>query len=141
MRWTPTLAQAAAVPLGSGRILGPLALRFDLDALSEVGHVGNPGASNELADKPEYLRVGGRVGFRVRGAPGTIIERIEFDASEKYFYDFAPGVHNLNRFDLTLSYLLPHTENYRISFSYSNGRADDTIQEIELWKTQLGVRF
>jgi hypothetical protein len=141
MRWTPTLAESAAVPLGASRTLGPLVLRFDLDGLSEVGHVANPGASTQLEDKPNYLRVGGRLSFRVRGAPDTVIERIEFDISDKYFYDFAPGVHNLNRFDVSVSYLLPESENYRISFAYSLGRADDTLQEIELWKTQLGVRF
>jgi hypothetical protein len=129
------------VPLGTSHTLGPLVLRFDLDGLSEVGHVANPGASTQLEDKPNYLRVGGRVSFRVRGAPDTVIERIEFDVSDKYFYDFAPGVHHLNRVDVSVSYLLPESENYRISFAYSFGRADDTLQEIELWKTQLGVRF
>jgi hypothetical protein len=141
MRWTPTLGQTAAVPLGSPRTLGPLALRLDLDTLSEVGHVANAGASNQLQEKPNYFRLGGRLSFRVRGAPATMIERIEFDVSDKYFYDFADGVNHLNRFDVSLSYLLPQSENYRISFSYSNGRADDTLQKIELWKTQLGVRF
>jgi hypothetical protein len=141
MRWTPTLPEAAPVPLGSSRMLGPLALRFDLDALSEAGHVADPGASTELEEKPNYLRAGGRLSFRVRGAPDTIIERIELDMSNKYFYDFADGINNLNRFDVSLSYLLPQTEHYRVSFSYSIGRADDTLQEIELWKTQLGVRF
>jgi hypothetical protein len=141
MRWTPTLAESAAVPLGTSRRVGPLALRFDVDALSEVGHVGNPGGSTELEEKPNYFRVGGRLSFRVGGAPDTIIERIEFDLSDKYFYDFAPGVNNLNRLDVSLSYLLPESENYRVSLAYSLGRADDTLQEIELWKTQLGVRF
>jgi hypothetical protein len=47
MRWTPTLAESAAVPLGTSRRVGRLALRFDVDALSKVGHVGNPGGSTD----------------------------------------------------------------------------------------------
>jgi hypothetical protein len=40
-----------------------------------------------------------------------------------------------------LSFLFPDSDNYQVSFSYTVGRNDDTLERIQLWRTQLGIRF
>ena len=43
--------------------------------------------------------------------------------------------------EVAFSYLFPDIENYRLTFSFTGGRDDDTLVEKAFWKTQIGVRF
>jgi hypothetical protein len=140
-RWSPTLPPDAAVPLGFFEQYGPVVATFGLDALSEVGLVLDPGTDPNLAIQDDFLRIGGRVRFSVRGAEDTLLEQFEIDVANRYFYDLIGTIENINLFETSVAYNFPGVENYRFSFSYSTGLSEQTLDEIDLWQTQLGVRF
>jgi hypothetical protein len=129
------------VPLGFYRAYGPVLGQVDLDILSDVGHVFDPGGNPNLADTGEFFRIGGRLGFRVRGAKGTLLEQIELDVSNRYLYNVEGFPRDINYFQTSLSYLFPNVDNYKLSFSYTSGRTDDTLTDVEFWSSQLGIRF
>jgi hypothetical protein len=141
LRWTPTLSSAAPLPLGFDRTYGPVVLNLSFDGLSDAGRVFDRVEDSPLEDRENFFRVGGRTGLRVRGAPGTALSQIELDLTNKALVNIGPGPSLLNRFDATLSFLFPNSDNYRISFSYTVGRNDDTLERLQLWRTQLGIRF
>jgi hypothetical protein len=142
MRWTPTLSSAAPLPLGFDRTYGPVVLNLSFDGLSDAGRIFNRGGEDSpLEDRGNFFRAGGRIGLRVRGARGTALSQIELHLTNRSLINIGPGPDLLNRFDATLSFLFPDSDNYQISFSYTVGRNDDTLERIELWRTQLGIRF
>ncbi|MGH6886209.1 MAG: hypothetical protein ACREGK_09055, partial [Geminicoccales bacterium] len=141
LRWTPTLSSAAPLPLGFDRTYGPVVLNLSFDGLSDAGRIFNGGDDSPLEDRENFFRAGGRIGLRVRGARGTALRQIELHLTNRHLVNIGPGPTLLNRFDATLSFLFPDSDNYQISFSYTVGRNDDTLERIELWRTQLGIRF
>ena len=141
LRWTPTLPSDAALPIGFPRTYGPLSVQVDLDGLSDLGRVFDDGGNDDLVDEAEFFRVGGRLGFKFRGAEGTGFDHIELDISNRYLKNIDDNVGDLYRLDASVSYLFSQAENYRLSFSYANGRTDDTLEDTEYWKTQFGIRF
>lgn len=141
MRWTPALTEDAPVPLGFYRRYGPILARVGFDALLDSGRVFDPGDNEALEDESAFLRVGGQLGLRLSGAPDTVIAQFEIDFADKYLYNVNAEVEHINRFEAGISYLFPGLENYKLSFRYTVGRTDDTLERIELWKTQLGIRF
>lgn len=140
LRWTPTLAPTAMLPIGFPRTYGPLSVQLDVDALADFGRVFDDGGDEDLIGEAEFFRVGGRLGLQFRGAEGTGFDHIELDVSNRLLKDVDGGA-DLYRLDLSLSYLFSQSENYRLSVSYANGRADDTLEQTEYWKTQFGIRF
>jgi hypothetical protein len=139
-RWTPTLPQGASIPLGFFRPYGLVLGQLNVDVLSDIGHVFDPGGNPDLLDKDEFFRFGGRLGIRIRGAKGTLLEQIELDVSNRYLYNLDEP-HDVNYFQTSLSYLFPNVDNYKLSFSYTDGRTGDTLTDVQYWSTQLGIRF
>jgi hypothetical protein len=140
-RWTPTLPPTSALPIGFARTYGPLALQLDLDALTDLGRVFDDGGNEDLDDKANFFRIGGRFGVKFSGAEGTGFDHIELDVSNRYLKNVDDNVGDLYRLDVAVSYLFNQAENYRLSFAYANGRTDDTLEDTEYWKTQFGIRF
>jgi hypothetical protein len=93
-----------------------------------------------LADG-DFLRTGGALSLSVQGAHGTLLERLNLDLANKYLYGITGPLEHFNRFDATLSYLLPGSDRYRLGVNYTIGRSDDTLQYQDYWSTVLGVRF
>ncbi len=141
LRWTPTLAPTAPLPIGFPRTYGPLSFQLDIDALTDLGRIFDDGGNNDLDDEAEFFRIGGRLGMKFRGAEKTGFEHIELGISNRYLKNVDDNVGDLYRLDVSLSYLFSQAENYRLSFSYANGRTDDTLEDTEYWKTQFGIRF
>jgi len=141
LRWTPTLAPDSILPIGFSRSYGPLALQLNVDALADVGRVFDDGGDPEIADEPEFFRVGGRLGLQFRGAEDSGFDHVALDVSNRFLKDVDGNDRDLYRLDLSLSYLFSQSENYRLSVSYVNGRTDDTFELTEYWKTQFGIRF
>lgn len=141
LRWTPTLAPDSPLPIGFFRTYGPLALQLALDALADVGRVFDDGGDSDLEGEAEFFRVGGRFGMKFRGAEDSGFDHVELDISNRYLKDVDGDRNDLYRLDVSLSYLFSQSENYRLSFSYANGRTDDTLEQTEYWKTQFGIRF
>jgi hypothetical protein len=141
MRWTPTLSSAAPLPLGFDRTYGPVVVNLSFDGLSDAGRVLARTDDSPLDDQENFFRAGGRVGLRVRGARGTALRQFQLDLTNRSLVNIGAGPGLLNRFDATLSFLFPDSDNYQISFSYTVGRNDDTLERIEFWRTQLGIRF
>lgn len=140
-RWSPTLPPDAGLPVGFYEQYGPLVATIGLDALSEAGRIFDPGDRPDLSNQSDFFRVGGRLRFRVRGAQETLIEQFEIELSDRYFRDLIGEPENINLFESSFSYIFPGVENYRLSFTYSTGRAEQTLDQIDQWRTQLGVRF
>lgn len=140
-RWTPTLPPDAALPIGFSRDYGPLALQLDLDALADFGRVFDDGGNDDLDDEADFFRIGGRLGMKIRGTEETGLDHVELGISNRYLKNIDDNVGDLYRLDVSLSYLFNRSENYRLSFSYANGRTDDTLEDTEYWKTQFGIRF
>ncbi|MDH3658887.1 MAG: hypothetical protein OEU92_02475 [Alphaproteobacteria bacterium] len=141
LRWTPTLAPDAPLPIGFPRTYGPLTLQVEIDALADFGRVFDDGGDDDLGADAEFFRVGGRIGLQFRGAENTGFDHIALDVSNRYLKDIDGNNSDLYRLDLSLSYLFSQSENYRLSVSYANGRTDDTLEQTEYWKTQFGIRF
>ncbi len=141
LRWTPTLAPNSALPIGFSRTYGPLSLQMEIDALADFGRVFDDGGDSDLENEAEFFRVGGRLGLQFRGAKGTGFDHVELDISNRYLKDIDGDDSDLYRLDVSISYLFSQSENYRLSVSYANGRADDTLEQTEYWKTQFGIRF
>ena len=141
LRWTPTLAPDAALPVGFSREYGPIALQLDVDALADFGRVFDNGGDPDLVDESEFFRAGGRLGLQFRGAKGSGFDHVALEVSNRYLKDIDGDDSDLYRLDLSLSYLFSQAENYRLSVSYANGRTDDTLEQTEYWKTQFGIRF
>ena len=141
LRWTPTLAPESVLPIGFPRTFGPLSMQLEIDALADFGRVFDDGGDSDLENEAEFFRVGGRLGLQFRGAENTGFDHIELGISNRYLKDIDGDDSNLYRLDVSLSYLFSQSENYRLSVSYANGRADDTLEQTEYWKTQFGIRF
>ncbi len=140
-RWTPTLPSDSILPVGFPRTYGPLSLQFDVDALTDLGRVFDDGGNNDLDDEAEFFRVGGRLGVKFRGSEKTGLDHVELGISNRYLKNVDDNIGDLYRLDISISYLFSKAENYRLSFSYANGRTDDTLEDTEYWKTQFGIRF
>ncbi len=140
-RWTPTLRNNSVLPIGFPKTYGPLSVQIDLDALTDFGRVIDDGGNADLEDEAEFFRVGGRLGLKFRGADKTGFDHIELGISNRYLKNIDNNIGDLYRLDISISYLFSKAENYRLSFSYANGRTDDTLEETEYWKTQFGIRF
>ena len=141
LRWTPTLPSDSMLPVGFPRTYGPLSVQLDVDALTDLGRVFNDGGNADLEDEAEFFRIGGRLGFKFRGAEDTGFNHIELGVSNRYLKNVDDNIGDLYRLDVSLSYLFSKAENYRLSFSYANGRTDDTLEDTEYWTTQFGIRF
>jgi hypothetical protein len=140
MRWTPTLSSAAPLPLGFDRTYGPVVLNLSFDGLSDAGRIFARSDDSPLEGRENFFRAGGRIGLRIRGARGTALSQIELHLTNRSLANIGPGPDLLNRFDAMLSFLFPDSDNYQVSFSYTVGRNDDTLERIQLWRTQLGTR-
>lgn len=141
LRWTPTLAPTSTLPVGFEKTYGPLSLQLDVDMLADIGRVFDDGGNDDLEDEADFFRLGGRLGMKFRGAEGTGFDHIELGISNRYLKNVDDNIGDLYRLDVSLSYLFNRSENYRLSFSYANGRTDDTLEDTEYWKTQFGIRF
>ncbi len=141
LRWTPTLAPDSFLPIGFPKTLGPVSVQLSIDTLADIGQVFDDGGNSDLENESEFLRVGGRLGTQLRGGEDTWFKDIELDVSNRYLKSADGDIGDLYRLDVSISYLFSQAENYRLSFSYANGRTDDTLENTEYWKTQFGVRF
>ncbi len=141
LRWTPTLPTDSTLPIGFPKTYGPLSFQLDVDALTDFGRVFDDGGNDDLEDEAQFFRIGGRLGMKFRGAEGTGFDHIEFGISNRYLKNVDDNVGDLYRLDASLSYFFTQAENYRLSFSYANGRTDDTLEDTEYWQTQFGIRF
>ena len=129
------------MPIGWSRPFGGLLWQLDVDGLVETGHVFRARDTAGPLAPGDFLRTGGSVSLTLQGARGTLLERLSLDLANKYLYGFTGPLKHFNRFDATLSYLLPGSDRYRLGFSYTIGRSDDTLQYQDYWSTVLGVRF
>jgi hypothetical protein len=141
VRFTPSLPERYGVPIGWSRTFGPLLWQIDLDGLVEAGHVFRARDTAGPLEAGDFLRTGGTLSLSVQGARGTLLERLNLDLANKYLYGLTGPLKHFNRFDATLSYLLPGSDRYRLGVSYTIGGADDTLQYQDYWSTVLGVRF
>ena len=79
--------------------------------------------------------------MQVRGAPTNLFRQFELQLANRYLYNVDTAFENINQFDAALAYLFPGNENYQLSFAYSNGRDENSLELYEFWQTQFGVRF
>jgi hypothetical protein len=140
-RASPSLPERYGVPIGYAKEFGGLLWELDVDGLAETGRVFRATDTSGPLAPGEFLRTGGHLSLKLQGSEDTPLERLDLDLAYKYLYGITGPLEHFHRFDATLSYLLPGTERYRIGFSYTVGRADDTLQYQDFWSTVLGVRF
>ncbi|MDX1540359.1 MAG: hypothetical protein R3349_03040, partial [Geminicoccaceae bacterium] len=141
LRWTPSLEPATGIPLGNVQEAGDLLVATGVDLLTDAGQVFDSGANPALLSEDAFLRLGGRLSLSIRGAADTLLERIQVDLSEKYLYNVGSDIEHINLVELAFSYLFPDVDNYRLTFSFTGGRDEDTLAAKAFWKTQVGVRF
>jgi hypothetical protein len=141
LRLTPTLAPDAVLPIGFPRAYGPLSVQLEVDALADIGRVFDDGGNSDLENEAQFFRLGGRLGVKLRSAEKNWFDKIELDVSNRYLTNLDGNVKDLYRLDVSIAYLFTEAENYRLSFSYANGLTDDTLEEVQYWKTQFGIRF
>ncbi|MGI9507523.1 MAG: hypothetical protein ACR2RE_31175, partial [Geminicoccaceae bacterium] len=140
-RWTPSLAAGAGFPLGFPQVYGPLELRLGLDLLADAGRVFDEGDQDNLDGEGNFFRLGSQASMQVRGAPTNLFRQFELQLANRYLYNVDTAFENINQFDAALAYLFPGNENYQLSFAYSNGRDENSLELYEFWQTQFGVRF
>ena len=140
-RWTPSLAPGAGFPLGPPQVYGPIELRLGLDLLADAGRVFYEGDQDNLDDEGNFLRLGSRASMQVRGAQSIMFRQFELQIANRYLYNVDTAFEHINQFDAALAYLFPGNENYQLSFAYSNGRDENSLELYEFWQTQFGIRF
>ncbi|MGI9434598.1 MAG: hypothetical protein ACR2Q4_07200 [Geminicoccaceae bacterium] len=140
-RWTPALANNPILPLGFPQVYGPVELRFGLDLLADAGRVFDDGGQGNLDGEGDFLRLGTRVGMQIRGAPGNLFRQFEIQLADRYLYNVDTTFESINQFDAAIAYLFPGNENYQLSFAYSNGRDENSLELFEFWQSQFGIRF
>ena len=140
-RWTPSFAPAAGFPLGFPAVYGPLELRLGLDLLADAGRVFDEGDQDNLDGEGNFFRLGNQASMQVRGAPSNLFRQFELQLANRYLYNVDTNFEHINQFDAALAYLFPGNENYQLSFAYSNGRDENSLELYEFWQTQFGVRF
>lgn len=140
-RWTPSFAPETGVPLGFAHTYGPVELRFGLDVLADAGRVFNDGNENNLEGEGTFLRLGNQASMQVRGAPETLFRPFELQLANRYLYNVDTNLNDINQFDAAIAYIFPGSENYQLSFAYSNGRDENSLELYEFWQTQFGIRF
>ena len=141
LRWTPSFAPETGVPLGFAHAYGPVELRFGLDFLADAGRVFNEGNENNLEGEGTFLRLGNQASMQIRGAPETLFRPFELQLANRYLYNVDTNLNDINQFDAAIAYIFPGTENYQLSFAYSNGRDQNSLELYEFWQTQFGIRF
>jgi hypothetical protein len=140
-RWTPALAPETGFPLGFSQVYGPVDLRFGLDFLADAGRVFDEGDQDNLDGEGTFLRLGNQASLQIRGAPETLLRPIEIQIANRYLYNVDTTFEDINQFDAAIAYLFPGKENYQLSFAYSNGRDENSLELYEFWQTQFGIRF
>ena len=140
-RWTPSLAAGAGFPLGFPEVYGPVELRLGLDLLADAGRVFYEGDQDNLDGEGNFFRLGSQASMQVRGAPSNLFRQFELQLANRYLYNLDTEFENINQFDAALAYLFPGNENYQLSFAYSNGRDENSLELYEFWQTQFGIRF
>lgn len=140
-RWTPTLAENAAFPLGFSQVYGPAELRLGLDFLADAGRVFDEGDQGNLDGEGSFLRFGNQAALQLRGAPGNLFRQLELQIANRFLYNVDAEFEQINQFDAALAYLFPGNEHYQLSIAYSNGRDDNSLELFEFWQTQFGIRF
>lgn len=140
-RWTPALAPETGVPLGFSHVYGPIDLRFSLDFLADAGRVFNDGDQDNLEGEGTFLRLGNQASMQIRGAPETLLRPFEIQIANQYLYNVDTSFNDINQFDAAIAYIFPGRENYQLSFAYSNGRDENSLELYEFWQTQFGIRF
>ncbi len=140
-RWTPSLAENTLFPLGFAQVYGPIELHLGLDLLADAGRVFDDGDENNLDGEGSFLRLGNQAALQVRGAPGNLFRQFEIQLVNRYLYNVDTEFESINQFDAAIAYLFPDNENYQLSFAYSNGRDDNSLELYEFWQTQFGIRF
>ena len=140
-RWTPSLAPGARFPLGAPQAYGPVELRLGLDLLADAGRVFDEGDQDNLEGEGNFLRLGSQASMQARGAPSNFFRQFELQLANRYLYNVDTAFESINQFDAALAYLFPGNENYQLSFAYSNGRDENSLELYEFWQTQFGIRF
>jgi hypothetical protein len=79
--------------------------------------------------------------MQVRGAPNNLFRQFELKLANRYLHNVDTAFENINQFDAALAYLFPGNEHYQLSFAYSNGRDENSLELYEFWQTQFGIRF
>jgi hypothetical protein len=140
-RWTPSFTPEAGVPLGFAQAYGPVELRFGLDFLADAGRVFDEGDENNLDGEGTFFRLGNQAAMQLRGAPETLFRPFELQIANRYLYNVDTNLNDINQFDAAVAYIFPGSENYQLSFAYSNGRDENSLELYEFWQTQFGIRF
>jgi hypothetical protein len=141
-RWTPSLdGNRAWFPLGFPQVFGPIELRLGLDLLLDAGRVFDEGDQDNLDGEGNFLRLGNQAAMQVRGAPNNLFRQFELKLANRYLHNVDTAFENINQFDAALAYLFPGNEHYQLSFAYSNGRDENSLELYEFWQTQFGIRF
>lgn len=140
-RWTPSLTPATGIPLGFAHAFGPVELRFGLDFLADAGRVFDEGDTNNLDGEGTFFRLGNQASMQIRGAPETLFRPFELQLANRYLHNIDTNLNDINQFDAAVAYIFPGSENYQLSFAYSNGRDENSLELYEFWQTQFGIRF
>ena len=119
---------------------------LDPRILVTYGHVFRAGRSTEVREVSDYVRVGGEIGFTIRGAENTFLNKFELSAYYRYLKSLSGHIGHSSFFKASLSYMFvtedgKPVENYVIKAEYSNGRVDDTLKRIDLFMVSFGIRF
>ncbi|MEL6964328.1 MAG: hypothetical protein AAFO01_16355 [Pseudomonadota bacterium] len=140
-RWTPSFSPVTGIPLGFAHPFGPVELRFGLDFLADAGRVFVEGDGNNLDGEGTFFRLGNQASVQIRGAPKTLFRPFELQIANRYLHNVDTNLSDINQFDAAIAYIFPGSENYQLSFAYSNGRDENSLELYEFWQTQFGIRF
>ncbi|WGF86854.1 hypothetical protein [Marinivivus vitaminiproducens] len=141
LRYTPTLGTDSAFPLGQPVDLGWARAILHADLLTDVGEVYSTGGDDTALTAGTFVRPGGRVRGRIRGADDSVLSQFEVDGSLRYLYGAVGEPDHIAMFETGLSFVFPNQDHYRVRASYAHGSDEDTLEEQQVWRVSLGVRF
>ncbi|MGH1353335.1 MAG: hypothetical protein ACRBBN_21385 [Methyloligellaceae bacterium] len=144
--WSPFFTGSLGETLPLQRAVWPLGFEgpwifMDLSARYRFGDVYDPGQKASLLETNQYQRVGGRF-YAVTGFTGSdFLSKLTASVEYWYFEDLekASGVKRFDHLEADVSYKF--TKNTAISLSYEKGRNVDTLEEVDLIKGALTIKF
>jgi hypothetical protein len=127
-------------PIQLGSFLDATWLTILFDLRNDGGEFTKKGNDpTTTANHTSFDRTGSKVGFAVStddSGPHLVLL-----VTETLLYGFAGSIKQLNLFDSSLSYYFDSTSNFAFTLSYTNGRNEDTAEQVQAFTAGLSAKF
>jgi hypothetical protein len=137
--WTNGLLRINT-PIQVGTFFEASWLQLLFDVRANIGEYAKKSTDPTVAvGQSSFERAGTKFGFSFSTNSKTA--HAVLTVTETLLYGFAGPVKHLSFFDSTLSFYFDATSNFALTLSYTNGRDEDTAEDVRTYKAGLSAKF